>query len=515
MIPFPFVRMSLVALCFLLFLTSNVFAQNNAISEDRADGVPNAEVVKPRISILRFLRQDTRNLARYNVTTMLLSVTDGNGNVSTGTELGSPSTRVTFFTPSDDAWVQLLNRLYENQNVPDTSSPSAIARGLAERFNFIRDNFQDVPSLYRTLRYHLVPGEAYYPTNAQDGNLSTLAGITLFTAENENIVDMMNESTSAAGAKYLLTNGWVIPIEKVMLPFNITTVLERVKSLPTVSVKPTKTPVVTPSVSGSEPPSPPPSVEPGASPSTSPSASSTPMDTSETTDPTSSDDMGVSDPSLEPSGSGEVGEGGDGSGGESGSSDVSSAPTDDGSDDGVCFPASARVHVDGGALVAMEHLDAGVHVVHSESGQSSKVFLFTHRTSKVTSTFRKISTACGHSVKLTANHYMYANGQVVAAGAVSIGDVLRTVDGPCAVTDVRTVQDVGLYAPHTMHGDLVVDGIVVSGYSRAVHPDLAHALLAPVRWFASVSGFKEPLGKLFYNGANWALHVMPRGKDRY
>ena len=65
-----------------------------------------------------------------------------------------------------------------------------------------------------------------------------------------------------------------------------------------------------------------------------------------------------------------------------------------------------------------------------------------------------------------------------------------------------------------MHGDLVVDGVVVSGYSTAVAPRVAEAILAPVRW-AAAAGVRSPLGSALYNGADWALTVLPRGRDQY
>lgn len=46
---------------------------------------------------------------------------------------------------------------------------------------------------------------------------------------------------------------------------------------------------------------------------------------------------------------------------------------------------------------------------------------------------------------------------------------------------VRKVEKEGLYNPQTVHGDIVVDGIVASVYTEAVQPRVAHAMLAPMR----------------------------------
>lgn len=490
------------ALLVIVSLFTFVKAQGDAIPESFADGIPNAEVVTPRITMLRFLRQNPYGIGNLNVSTLLIRVNDGNEEQSgSDTELGSRTFRGTFFVPTDSAWEQFVRRLYTDGQVPNLSTPSLIARAVIARFEEIRELLADVETLYRTVRYHLVPGSEYYTRNVSSGVLPTLSGYDLTVAENGTLYDNMSEPVTVTGMNYLLSNGWIIPIEKVLIPFNITEVLDRIDLVPSAAPSTTPSPsAVSASASPSLSPvgtvdSPSPSVSDGAPPS-----------------PSSSNDMGTSmspvftdsDPSETADGS----DGGDNPGPTGGGSE-------DDEEDGVCFPASSRVHLAGGSQVEMSHLQAGTSVVHAETGESSRVFLFTHRDGNRRASFKKITTACGQTLKITRNHYLYANNKLTAAGVVVVGDNLRTIGGPCVVTEVSTVQEVGLFAPHTMHGDLVVDGIVVSGYSRAIHPDVAHALLAPVRWFSGVSGIKEPLGGLFYKGADWALTVMPRGNDRH
>jgi hypothetical protein len=38
----------------------------------------------------------------------------------------------------------------------------------------------------------------------------------------------------------------------------------------------------------------------------------------------------------------------------------------------------------------------------------------------------------------------------------------------------------GLYNPHTLTGQIVVDGVLASCYTRAVHPAIARLLLSPL-----------------------------------
>lgn len=72
---------------------------------------------------------------------------------------------------------------------------------------------------------------------------------------------------------------------------------------------------------------------------------------------------------------------------------------------------------------------------------------------------------------------MYANGGLKVARDVRVGD--RMSSG--LVRNVRRVVRKGLYNPQTESGVIMVDGIVVSCYTEAIQPIVAHALLSWVR----------------------------------
>ena len=61
---------------------------------------------------------------------------------------------------------------------------------------------------------------------------------------------------------------------------------------------------------------------------------------------------------------------------------------------------------------------------------------------------------------------------------------------------VRSARKTGLYNPHTLHGDIVVDGVLTSTYTAAFSPTLAHVALAPLRalYRAGVDIFKVDVG---------------------
>ncbi len=181
----------------------------------------------------------------------------------------------------------------------------------------------------------------------------------------------------------------------------------------------------------------------------------------------------------------------------------------------ICFPASAIVHTADGQDITMADLAAGHSIKVSETSRFSRVFLFSHKQHQGLQNFIRVTAVTGHSITLSATHYMYANGKLVAARAVKVGDTIRTVKGPAKVKAVEEVKDFGLVAPHTMHGDIVVNGVVASTYTTTVHPRLAHFLLAPVRAVVHMGLSKEPLGSALYNGAPRFAKMVPSGPDMF
>jgi hypothetical protein len=141
-----------------------------------------------------------------------------------------------------------------------------------------------------------------------------------------------------------------------------------------------------------------------------------------------------------------------------------------------CFPGDAKVELENGKKTAMADLNVGDHVRVGPS-EFSEVYMFTHKDAEVKAKFVKISTAAEQSIRLTAGHYLYVNGKLQTARTVKVGDMVSAGN----VTAVSAEWADGLYNPHTMAGDIVVDGVLTSTYTDALMPKLAHALLWPVR----------------------------------
>lgn len=146
-----------------------------------------------------------------------------------------------------------------------------------------------------------------------------------------------------------------------------------------------------------------------------------------------------------------------------------------------CFPASATVTLESGETKRMDEVAAG-DVVQVGVNQYSKVFGFTHRSADAVSEFVRLETCCGEVLFATRGHFLHVNGGLKAAGAVEVGDKVVSGGGASKyIVSVKTERARGLYNPQTLHGDIVVNGLLASTYTTAVEPALAHAALTPAR----------------------------------
>lgn len=163
------------------------------------------------------------------------------------------------------------------------------------------------------------------------------------------------------------------------------------------------------------------------------------------------------------------------------SSTVTATPAADDGDDAACFPGSATVQLESGAVKTMAELALGDRVLVAR-GHFSDVFMFTHSVPSAVHDFVKISTASGAQLTVTKGHYVYVNGALAVAGSIKAGDELVLASGLGAnVTAVSNVKLPGLYNPQTVHGDIVVDGVCASTYTTAVDAAVAHSMLSPLR----------------------------------
>ncbi|CAN8072463.1 unnamed protein product [Agarophyton chilense] len=177
-------------------------------------------------------------------------------------------------------------------------------------------------------------------------------------------------------------------------------------------------------------------------------------------------------------------------------------------DDAVCFPAHATVQLDDGSVKSMASVNIGDRVLVAPETYSP-VFMFTHKLADVRHSFVHLHLSSGHQLSLTRGHYLYVNGHLSAASTVNNGDTLKLADASFAqVTRVSSVDATGLFNPQTVHGDIVVNGVLASTYTTAVKPNMAHAFLAPLRAAYSRLGMCLTA---FEAGADTMASYLPSG----
>lgn len=177
-------------------------------------------------------------------------------------------------------------------------------------------------------------------------------------------------------------------------------------------------------------------------------------------------------------------------------------------DDDVCFPEHSTVQLESGAVKRMSEVAIGDRIRVSPT-QFSEVFMFTHKVENTMHEFLTLRTHGQAKITLTQGHYLYVNGELAPARAVSAGDSVELADGKMAVVvDIQTISARGLYNPQTVHGDVIVDGVRASTYTTTVEKTCAHALLFPLRSLYKVLGYSSTA---FNNGAHMLASIAPKG----
>lgn len=156
---------------------------------------------------------------------------------------------------------------------------------------------------------------------------------------------------------------------------------------------------------------------------------------------------------------------------------ASSQAPDEGS---ACFPSDAVVELEDGSVKKMSELCVG-DVVRVGEGEYSEIYFFSHRDTRTVARVIELQIGAGRVLSVSAGHLIYANGALVAAGEVEVGDEVSVSGARAAVTRRKVVLGRGMHNPHTMHGDIVVNGVLVSTFTNSVHPGVAKFVLAPFR----------------------------------
>jgi len=135
----------------------------------------------------------------------------------------------------------------------------------------------------------------------------------------------------------------------------------------------------------------------------------------------------------------------------------------------LCFSETATVEVLNRGVVPMNDLQVGDYVVTGNTKNPYQLmYAFAHRETDKSLDYYQIHTEGErHPLQISGEHLLYVANKAgaVRADSIRVGDVLHARHNTfAAVTNIERILAKGMYAPLTMDGTIVVDGIVASSY---------------------------------------------------
>uniref|UniRef100_A0A7S0ZBP6 Hint domain-containing protein n=1 Tax=Timspurckia oligopyrenoides TaxID=708627 RepID=A0A7S0ZBP6_9RHOD len=163
-------------------------------------------------------------------------------------------------------------------------------------------------------------------------------------------------------------------------------------------------------------------------------------------------------------------------------------PEEDNGGTAACFPSNAMVKMVDGSEKRMSELKIG-DSVKTRNGVD-EVFMFTHKVESRLAEFIQLKVDKNRFIRLSTTHLIVLdnNGKnvLVAADDVKVGDFLMFMHEERRMERVQVIEklivkDIGVFHPHTLNGELIVNGFVVSSYSTLLTPSVCNVLVLPAK----------------------------------
>lgn len=214
---------------------------------------------------------------------------------------------------------------------------------------------------------------------------------------------------------------------------------------------------------------------------------------------------------------------------------------------GFCFSGQNSIVTRDRGTIRMDQLRVGDYVLTANNKMTKdsaaegnmyyeRVYSFGHYNPSTKGSFLQLN----HELELTANHMIYIQGKgFIPAGAVQIGDVMiSSTKKEIVVHSIRSnISRIGVYAPFTLSGTILVNDILTSAYIALPQDDftssffqlgswstpftfqwLGHSYMAPHRiwcfWLGLPDPIKDEEGVSIWAGQSmkmiqWTLQKQP------
>lgn len=161
-----------------------------------------------------------------------------------------------------------------------------------------------------------------------------------------------------------------------------------------------------------------------------------------------------------------------------------------------CFPGISEVLTEGNEKRKMEQIQIGEIILTLQGGKlvpTTVVGFLEKYSNKRANEYLNLTLESGNSLRISGLHLVFVaemdnNFKSVMAKDIKRGNMLMVQDGQVTTTSrvlkIKKEVLLGVYAPLTSAGTMIVDNVWVSCYADVVTPHwLVHFVMAPVRWW--------------------------------